>query len=126
MVVKMGYNFEKLKVYQAAVEFVKQVYKITEKFPKDEQFGIISQIRRASVSIIANIAEGSGRFHKKDFKQFLRISRSSCYEAVALLDLSRQIGYINAEEYKLLYDCSEEISKMINGLINSLKEENKS
>jgi four helix bundle protein len=114
------FNFEKLDVFREAIEFVKDIYKITEKFPSKEQFGIISQIRRASVSIVTNIAEGSGRFHKKDFQQFLRMSRSSGYECVALLNLSKELGYLELRNFETLCKKINKIAKMTNGLINSL------
>lgn len=96
---KMGFNFEKLDVYQRALEFTDEVYRITRKFPKEEQFGLTSQLRRAAVSIVANIAEGSGRYHKRDYAQFVRMSRGSVYECVALLQISMRQNYLVREEY---------------------------
>ena len=78
----MGFGFERLDVYKKAIDFADKVYKITKNFPNNELYGITSQIRRASISVSANIAEGSGRYYKKDFIQFLRIARSSIYECV--------------------------------------------
>lgn len=117
------FNFEKLEVYNKAIEFVKMIYMITQKFPKEEQFGIISQLRRASVSISSNIAEGSGRFHKKDFQQFLRIARSSAYECVTLLQISKELAYLSTNDFDKLYCFIGEITKMISGLINSLNKQ---
>lgn len=73
----MQEQFENLQVWQKGITLVKQVYKVTRNFPKDEQFGLISQIRRAAVSIPVNIAEGKGRYHKKEYIQFLYTARGS-------------------------------------------------
>jgi four helix bundle protein len=117
----MGFAFENLEVYKKAVYFANKTYKTTRGFPKNEIYGLTSQIRRAAVSISTNIAEGSGRYHKKDFAQFLRISRSSVYECVPLFEIARHEDYINAGMYnELLNDCNE-LAKMINGLIKSLR-----
>jgi len=116
----MGFNFEKLDVYKKAVIFTGIVYKVSKTFPEDEKYGLTSQIRRAAVSVPANIAEGSGRHHKKDFAQFLRISRGSVYECIPLLEIACNEGYINKAVYnELMVNCNE-LAKMINGLIKSL------
>jgi len=114
------FNFEKLEVYQEGVKFAEGIYKGTKKFPEDERFGLISQLRRAAVSISANIAEGSSR-SKKDFSHFLNISRSSAYECIPLLRISFSQGYISEEEHKEFYNRVGKVSAMISGLINSLK-----
>ena len=113
-------NFQKLNVYKKAQQYIKEVYKVTGKYPKEERFGLIDQMRRASVSIAANIAEGSGRFHTKDFAQFSRIARASTYEMIALLDVSLDQDYITKQEYEQLFKESEDISKMLSGLITHL------
>ncbi|MHA2220097.1 MAG: four helix bundle protein [Candidatus Hodarchaeales archaeon] len=117
----MGFSFEKLDVYKKAINFAKKVYKITRKFPADEIYGITSQIRRAAVSVSSNIAEGSGRYHKRDFAQFLTIARASIYECVPLLEIAFNENYIRKSVFEeLIIDCNE-LAKMINGLITSLK-----
>ena len=116
----MGFDFENLDVYKKAVNFADKVYKITNNFPESELYGIISQIRRASLSISSNIAEGNGRYNKKDYAQFLRIARGSTYECVPLLELSFRHSYIKESLYEeLLADCNE-LAKMLNGLIGFL------
>ena len=125
---RLGENvfaFEKLKVYELALAFSKQLYEVTEDFPAKEKFGLVSQIRRAGVSVLANIAEGSGRYHKKDFQQFIRISRSSIYECVSLLRLSKELSFIKVERYDILYSMSNRLARMLNSLINSLEEAGK-
>ncbi len=117
----MGFNFEKLDVYKRSINFVNKIYKITKDFPANEIYGITSQIRRASLSVPSNIAEGSGRYHKKDFAQFLRIARSSIYECVPLLEIACNENYITKSFFEeSIVDCNE-LAKMVNGLITSLK-----
>ena len=91
----MGFSFEKLDVYKNAIDFACNIYEITKKFPKNETYGLTSQLRRASVSISSNIAEGSGRYNKRDFAQYLRIARGSIYECIPLLEISFRESYIN-------------------------------
>lgn len=112
-------NFEKLEVYQQAVVLALDIYRITKNFPKDEQFGIISQIRRAAVSVSLNIAEGSSR-SKKEFSHFLDMARGSCYELVPLLKISLELDYIKNSEYLTLYKRVDALAKRINALKNSV------
>ncbi len=114
------FNFEELRVYQESLIFVNTIYEMTKAFPKDEIFGLTNQLRRAAVSISLNIAEGSSRT-KKDFSHFLNLSRGSCYECVAVLTIAKNQQYISSEQFKLCYDHSNKISRMINGLKNSLQ-----
>lgn len=112
-------NFEKLEVYQQAVVLALDIYKITKIFPKDELFGIVSQVRRAVVSISLNIAEGSSR-SKKEFSHFLNMARGSCYELVPLLKISLELGYVANGEYQKLYERVDNLAKRINALKNSV------
>ncbi len=104
-----------LIVYQKSIEFVTEIYALTANFPKSEQFGIISQMRRCAVSIPSNIAEGSARNHIKEFIQFLYISLGSASELETQLIISRNLNFISDIDDQL--KCINEISKMINGLI---------
>jgi four helix bundle protein len=115
-------NFEELEVYKKALDCIDGIYDAILKFPKEEQFGLVDQLRRASVSIAANIAEGNGRYEKKEYAQFLRIARSSTYECVALMQVSRRRGYVKEENYISSYSQMIEITKMLGCLINSLGE----
>ncbi|MCX5785335.1 MAG: four helix bundle protein [Elusimicrobia bacterium] len=108
--------FEKLLVWQKAVDFAKEIYGVTSAFPKDEIFGITSQLRRASVSVSLNIAEGAGRTSKKEFKHFLSIAYGSVCETATLLKICRELSYINDEQYRGFYNSTEEIGRMISGL----------
>lgn len=114
-------NFKELLVWQKSIDFVTKMYKATEVFPKDEMYGLASQIRRASVSIPSNIAEGNSRRSKPDYLQFLKIARGSCAELETQLIISKNLGFLNEADYLKLNIDIIEISKMLNGLINSLK-----
>lgn len=116
---KMGFNFEKLDVYQKSIEFVEKVYSITERYPKKEMFGLISQFRKAAVSISLNIAEGSART-KKDFNRFLDMARGSVFECVGILQISKNRAYITATQKKEFRHRLVDISKMLSGLKRSL------
>jgi four helix bundle protein len=114
-------NFKELLVWQKSIDFVTEIYKFTDSFPKDEIFGLKSQIRRASVSIPSNIAEGNSRRSKPDYVQFLKISRGSCAEVEIQLIISKNLHFLDEINYLKLNQDIIEISKMLNGLINSLK-----
>lgn len=117
----MPFEFEKLVVYQKALELAKNIYRVTKEFPKDELYSLTSQLRRAVVSIAANIAEGSARYHAGNFIQFLRIARGSAYECIPLLAIAQSGNYLSQETAVNLTEKINEISKMINGLIKSLE-----
>lgn len=114
-------NFKDLLVWQKSIDFVTEIYRITDAFPKNEVYGLISQIRRASVSIPSNIAEGNSRRSKPDYLQFLKISRGSCAEVETQLIISKNLNFLKEEDYLKLNHEIIEISKMLNGLINSLQ-----
>jgi four helix bundle protein len=109
--------FEDLVVYQKAMEFVERIYLITRGMPEKE---IKDQIKRAALSIPLNIAEGNGRNTVKEKSQFYKTARGSLFECVPLLQLCLRLGLFPKETYDKLYPLSEEIGKMLNGLINSL------
>jgi len=115
----MKFDFEKLEVYQKAIGFANDIYNLTKKFPREERFGLVSQICRTAVSISLNIAEGSGR-SKKDFKHFLNMARTSIHECIPLLRISRLQRYITSDEESLFYERCIELAKMVCGLISSL------
>jgi len=116
----MQFNFEKLEVYNDAVELANQTYEITKTFPRSEIFGITNQVRRAAISIPSNIAEGSSR-GKKEFIHFLNIGLGSCYECVPLLEISKRQEYINNESFNKLIGELHKISAKMNALKNSLR-----
>ncbi|HAF96114.1 MAG: hypothetical protein A2X34_05155 [Elusimicrobia bacterium GWC2_51_8] len=115
------FGFEKLMVWQKALSFTKEIYMVTKGFPADEMFGVTSQIRRAAVSVVLNIAEGAGRKSKKEFKHFLSMSYGSLCETTTLLRLSLELNYIEEVKHKTLYSDADGIGRMITGLSNSNK-----
>ena len=92
-------NYTDLIIYQEGYKLVLDMYKITRNYPSGEKYEIVSQIRRAAYSIPLNIAEGWGRKSKLEFKRFLKMSLGSCNELQVLIELSKDLGYINQEEY---------------------------
>src|SRR4030042_3239989 len=114
------FDFENLKVYQKALEYVDFVYKITKYFPKTEVFSLIDQFKRASISICLNIAEGSGG-SKAEFNQFLKIARRSIRECIAITEISYRQELIRREMKEESRTLCSELSKMITGLIKSFK-----
>lgn len=109
---------QELEVWKRSFEFVKFSYKITSKFPDDEKFGLISQIRRAAVSVPVNIAEGAARKSKKEFVQFLHISLGSASELDTLLMLSNDLNFIDNIAFEKMNSELHIIYKMLRGLIN--------
>jgi len=116
-----GYRFEKLIVWQLAMEFCIEVYRITRAFPDDERYGLTSQLRRASTAIPLNIAEGSGCRTKKEFMQFLYIALRSEYEVVTILKLVQRLSYIDVQSHDLLQISIAEIGRKLQALINSMQ-----
>mgnify|MGYP004709802973 CR=1 FL=1 len=107
------HNFRNLKVWQLSVEFVANIYLLTAQFPNDEKFGLSSQIKRASVSIPSNIAEGSGRGSNKDFARFLSISLSSSYELETQLVVANRLKFLTEPTTREIIEKLHEIQKMI-------------
>ena len=114
------FDFENLKVYQKALVYVDFVYKITRDFPKTEVFSLTDQFRRASASICLNIAEGSGG-SRSEFNQFLKIARRSVRECVAITEISFRQKFINNDDKNQSRGFCLELSRMLNGLMKSLK-----
>ena len=110
-----------LDCWQRAVGFVTELYQITAHFPAEEKFGITSQLRRAAVSIPANIAEGAGRNTAKEFLQFLFIARGSLAEVDTLLTVSINLKFLNDSDYQTLLQSLENTSRPLHGLIQKLK-----
>jgi four helix bundle protein len=113
------FDFEKLAVYQKAKEFNSGIRKYIKASKLDT--ATVDQLRRASFSVVLNIAEGSGRFSKADRKNFFVISRSSIFECVAILDILKGESLLHEEKYKLFYDQAEELSKILFAMIRNLQ-----
>lgn len=116
----MSYRFEKLDVWQRARKFTVDIYTVSSKFPKSELFGITSQLRRASLSIALNIAEGSDRKSDKDFIRFLRISIGTTEEVVTALYIAKDLKYIDETNFSRLYEESNLIVAKLNSLVKTL------
>lgn len=110
------YSFEKLEVWIEAKEFAKKIYVITSKFPDSEKFGLISQLRRASVSICSNLAEGSARQSFKDKAHFTTIAYSAVIEVLNQLIIAVELNFLSQEEYRDLRTLIESITNKLNGL----------
>ena len=106
------HNIKDLKIWNKSVELAVKIYNISTAFPSEERFGLISQTRRAAVSISSNISEGAGRNTKGEFKQFLGIANGSAYELQTQLIIAERLGYINAEVNAALLDNIDELQKM--------------
>ena len=111
------HNYKELKAWQKAMDFVVAVYALTKSFPKDELFGLTSQLRRAAVSVSLNVAEGAGRDSDTEFARFLDISLSSTYESIVALLIAHRLAYCDAKESNVLVEQAEEIARMLTGLI---------
>lgn len=113
------FNFEKLEIWNLAIELALTVYNLTKKFPEDEKYGITMQMRRASTSVSANIAEGMTR-SGKDRKRFLQISFGSSIEVLNFLILVYKLNYITEEEYSEVRNQTQELTNKINAFYKSL------
>ena len=114
------FNFEKLDVWHAAIEFADLVYERTRAFPDDERFGLTAQMRRAAVSAASNIAEGCSRVSRQDYARFLEIATGSVFEVVTQATIARNQGFLAEPDYRFLYAAAERQSRMLSGLRRSL------
>ena len=113
-------DYKKIKAWQVADKLAVKVYETTRSYPKDEIYGLTSQIRRAAVSIAANIAEGSGRSTQKDYLHFLTIARSSAREVEYYIDLSYKLKYIGELRLRILTELCSETHRVLFGLIQAV------
>ncbi|MBI4982190.1 MAG: four helix bundle protein [Candidatus Omnitrophica bacterium] len=116
-------KFEDLEAWQISHKLVLEIYKVTVEFPKEEQYGIVSQLRRAALSVTSNIAEGFSRFHFNDKVKFYYNSRGSLSEVRNCIILAFDLNYLNKDIYFKLLDNSERVLKLINGLIRSIEKQ---
>jgi four helix bundle protein len=114
------FTFEKLDVWQKAIDFADLVYSQTKSFPSDERFGLTNQMRRAAVSVSSNIAEDSARVSDVDFARFVEIATGLLFEAVSEATVARRQGYLSDEDFGAIYEAAEELGRMLNGLRRTL------
>ncbi|MFI5263749.1 MAG: four helix bundle protein [Candidatus Kapaibacterium sp.] len=114
-------NFRTLKVWEKAHALTLAVYKATRAFPKEEMYGLTSQIRRASSSIACNIAEGTGRGTKPDFARMIQIAIGSSAEVDYQLLLTKDLEYLPTDDYQNLHSMNEEVKRMLTGLLQKLQ-----
>ncbi len=114
------FKFENLNVYQKSLVFVDRVYELTKLWPKSETFGLTGQIRRAAISIVLNIAEGSSRTNK-NFGHFLSLARGSCFECVALLTIAKNQKLFSELKFSQFYNYCLELARMLSSLRTKIK-----
>ena len=117
----MTFRFLEFPVYKDAKKYIKDIYSLSAKFPVEEQFGLINQIRRAAVSIALNLAEGSDRGSDKEFQRFIQMAIGSLNETIAALDISLDNGFINQQNYNIILAQAEKIVKQLSAFRRSLK-----
>ncbi|WP_317166695.1 four helix bundle protein [Chryseobacterium defluvii] len=115
------YNFKNLNIWRFSIELTDEIYILTDSFPKSEEFGLKSQIRRCSVSVASNIAEGSSRSSNKDFNRFLEISLGSLYELQTQIIISSNRNYFDLSKLENIENKITELQKMISGFQKNLK-----
>ena len=117
-------TYRDLEVWQKSMDLVVVIYTPSKLWPRDEQFGLVNQIRRSSVSVPANIAEGQGRLHKADFVRFLSIARGFLTETETHLLIANRLQYLDREQAKPVWSLLQEVGRLLNGLIRSLDNSN--
>lgn len=115
-------TFRDLLIWQKAMDLVTKCYTFSSNFPKDEQFGLTSQIRRCSISIPSNISEGFGRGTNKDYHRFLTISLGSLFEFQTQIEIAYNLKYISEENFNKLYEDSRELERMLSAFIRKVKQ----
>jgi four helix bundle protein len=114
------FNFERLEVWQKAIDFADLIYELTRRFPAEERFGLTNQLRRAVISISSNIAEGSSRSSKADFARFVEIAAGSVFEVTSQAFIARRQRFLSEEGFQRIYSGAEELSRMLSGLRKKL------
>jgi four helix bundle protein len=115
-------SFRDLQVWQRSIQMSVSVYRLTKEFPREEIYGITSQMRRSAVSVASNIAEGNGRLSSGEYRQFLGIARGSNFELQTQFEIARALGYSDSTMLDDAEGLSVEVGKMISGMLNAMKE----
>ncbi|MCJ7729015.1 MAG: four helix bundle protein [Sedimentisphaerales bacterium] len=113
-------TYRDLEIWKKGIEVVKGIYKLTEKFPKQETYGLVSQMRRSAISIPSNVAEGFKRYHNKEYKQFLHITPGSCAELETQITIAKELKYIQQDNEAVLLEKLDHIGRMITSLLKKL------
>lgn len=113
-------NFRDLDVWKMGKEIVLDIYKVSKKFPQEEIYGMVNQMRRAAVSIPSNISEGFNRYHNKEYRQFLYVALGSCGELETQVEIASVLGYVNQEDVNSLLEKLDHESRMLRNLIKKL------
>ncbi len=113
-------TYRDLNIWNAGIEVVKDIYKLTENFPKQEMYGLVSQMRRSAISIPSNVAEGFRRYHNKEYKQFLYTSLGSCAELETQITIAMELKYTQKDKENRLLEKLDHICRMISNLIKKL------
>ena len=114
-------SYRDLLAWQKAMELITQIYRVSQKFPSEELYGMVSQMRRAAVSIPSNIAEGQGRLTKGEFIQFLGIARGSLLELETQILVAQNLHYLDEPTLKNLLGLTSEVGRLVNGLLGAIK-----
>jgi four helix bundle protein len=117
-------SFKGLRVWQLGIEIVKEIYRLTENFPKKEVYRLTSEIRRSVISIPSNIAEGFRRYHNKEYRQFLFVALGSCAELETQIIIAKELSYINEDDKVKVLEKNDHLSRMISNLIKKIVVEN--
>ena len=118
----MSGTYSDLEVWQAAMDLATHIYCATKTFPKEEIYGLTSQLRRAAVSVPSNIAEGKGRSSDKELIYFLGNSRGSLFEIETQVGIARRLGYLSAEQSEVISSQTSRVGQLLNGLIRALRQ----
>ena len=114
-------NFREYTIWKDSIALVKLIYQYTKLFPKEEMYGLSSQIQRASISISSNIAEGASRRSEKDFARFLEIALGSAFEVETQLIIAHELDFIDSDDFEIVRSNLEKIQKQINQLITKIR-----
>ena len=117
----MGESYKDMIAWRKAMQLVTEIYQATREFPRDELYGLTSQLRRAAVSVPSNIAEGQARFSSREFHHFLSLARGSLVEIETQLIIAQNLGYLSAKQSRSLLSEAAELGRVLNGLIASIK-----
>ena len=117
-----GFGYRRLIAYQKAKEVVKRTYKLLKKFPKEEQYAMCDQLRRASISITSNIAEGMNRYSVKDKSRFIEMAYGSLMEVSSQFEIAEELGYIDTDDRMSMDLLIQEVARLLSGLQNSYKD----